>query len=431
MQSEERGNRLFNLESKFEEFYENEVRLSEEEISELRSKKRLNLERLKEGLKEYNEENKTDYKLVDDIEQGSIAMRTVIQLEENEYDIDIAIVFDKDNLPESTQKVKGIIEDALQRKCTQFKAAPEAKTNSVRIDYASGYHIDFAIYRRQENLYGEFEYEHCGSEWRKRNPRAINEWFKGENDNSDKNVRKVVRLLKAFCKQNSGWLMPGGLILTILVAENIMVEDRLDKTFYETVKAIKERLDTDKEVYNPTISGYHSILYTKKDHQRVKNLNTRLENGLKKLSILFEDDCDEDKGMDAWKEFFGHSFWGENIQKSAFAQRYLPESINEGLLRFNVDVLINNKVKVPLSKFSGKLPKGSTLIFSVNPLVKYNRIEWYVNNTGDEAGNDTNHTQYGRTVEEKTLYRGKHSMTCKVYEGNRLIARKAIPIYIK
>ncbi|MEC0685903.1 nucleotidyltransferase, partial [Bacillus haynesii] len=138
---------MFDLETKFNEFYKNKVSLFDEDISELRKKKRLNLDRLRDGLKEYNEENETDYKLVDDIEQGSVAMRTVIQLDENEYDIDVAIVFDKDNIPESTQKVKTIIEDALQRKCTQFKAAPEAKTNAVRLDYASGYHIDFAIYR--------------------------------------------------------------------------------------------------------------------------------------------------------------------------------------------------------------------------------------------------------------------------------------------
>ncbi|MEC5231981.1 nucleotidyltransferase [Bacillus licheniformis] len=422
---------MFDLETYFNEFYESEVRLSEEEISELRRKKRLNLDRLKDGLKEYNEENETDYKLVDDIEQGSVAMRTVIQLEENEYDIDVAIVFDKDNIPEGTQKVKAIIEDALQRKCTQFKAAPEAKTNAVRIDYASGYHIDFAIYRREENFLGGFKYEHCGSEWRERDPRAINEWFKEENDNSDKNIRKVVRLLKAFCKQNSGWLMPGGLILSILVAENIRVEDRLDKTFYETAKAIKERLDSNKEVYNPTISGNHSILYKKKDHQKVKNLHTRLENRLNKLDVLFKDDCNEEKAKTAWKEFFGHSFWGEELQKSAFAQRLLGESKNEILLNLKVDVLIKKKVKVPLSEYCGRIPKDSTLIFSVNPLVKYNRIEWIVNNTGDEAADDVYHKKTGRTVEENTAYRGSHTMTCKVYEGTRLVAQKVIPINIK
>ncbi|GIN77446.1 MULTISPECIES: nucleotidyltransferase [Bacillus] len=422
---------MFDLETKFNEFYKNKVSLFDEDISELRKKKRLNLDRLRDGLKEYNEENETDYKLVDDIEQGSVAMRTVIQLDENEYDIDVAIVFDKDNIPESTQKVKTIIEDALQRKCTQFKAAPEAKTNAVRLDYASGYHIDFAIYRRMENQLGEFEFEHCGSEWRERDPRAINKWFNTENDCSDKNIRKVIRLLKAFCKQNSGWLMPGGLILTILVAEKIRVEDRFDKTFYETVKAIKERLDTNKEVCNPTLNGNHSILYKKKDHQKIKNLHTRLEIRLKKLDVLFENDCDEAKAMAAWKEFFGHSFWGEDIQKSAFVQEFSLESKNERLLNLNADVLINNKVKIPLSDYKGKLPKGCKIFFSASPLVKYSHIEWVVNNTGDEAINDTYHKKTGRAVEENTLYRGRHTMTCKVYEGTRLIAQKVIPVNIK
>lgn len=421
---------MFDLDNKFKAFYENEVRLSEEKIRELREKKRLNLDRLKEGLKEYNEENETNYKVVEEIEQGSVAMRTVIQLEEDEYDIDVAVVFDEENIPEGTKKIKEIIEDALIRKCTRFKAAPEAKTNCVRVEYASGYHIDFAIYRRRENLLGEYEYEHCGTEWRERDPRAINEWFKEENDNSDNNVRKVVRLLKAFCKQNSGWLMPGGLILTILVAENIKVRDRLDETFYETVKAIKDRLFENKEVCNPTTK--QSILYKKKDHQKVKNLHSRLENRLKKLEVLFEDKCDEEKAMSAWKEFFGHSFWEkDNLQKSASTKFELQENMKANLLRVNVEVKVKNKVSVPLSEFQGKLPKGSTLVFSVNPLVKYNRVVWIVNNSGDEAGTDITHEQIGRVVVENTAYRGSHTMTCKVFEGSRLIAQKVIPINIK
>lgn len=421
---------MYNLNNKFNQFYEECVRLSEEDIKSLREKKNLNIDRLKAGLKEYNDEKGTNYRIVDVIEQGSVAMRTVTQHDKKEYDIDIAIVFENDaDLPDSTKEVKAFVEDALQRKCSQFKASPQAKTNAVTVEYASGYHIDFAIYRRTPNTQSSYKYEHCGSEWRERDPRSINQWFKEKNDGSDNNIRKVVRILKMFCKSNSGWLMPGGLIQSILVSEKIQVEDRLDETFYQTINALKKRLDTNKEVYNPTLF-MQSVLYKQKDHQKVKNLGTRLGNAIKNLEILFDSKCTEEQAIDAWKTFFNHSFWGEKIQKSAFSEAAF-ESKNELLLDISVDVLLHKKHKVSLNDFTGKIPKGCTLLFTVNPRVPYTTIDWIVNNTGDEAGDDKFHKKSGKSIVETTSYRGNHTMTCKVLEGTRVVAQKVIPIKIR
>lgn len=424
------GTTMYDLNSRFNAFYDECVRLSEAEIQSLREKKNLNIERLKEGLKEYNEEKGTAYKIVETIEQGSVAMRTVTQHDSKEYDIDIAVVFEAENIPENPNDIKKIVEDALQRKCTRFKASPEAKTNAVTIEYASGYHIDFAVYRRTLKWGAGITYEHSGSEWRERDPRAIKDWFKENNDASDDNIRKVVRMLKMFCKQNAGWSMPGGLIQSILVAENIQNKDRLDETFYQTIKALKERLDRYKEVYNPTLT-MQSILYKAKDHQKVKNLCTRLGNGLKKLDVLFDSECTNDKAEKAWGEFFGHSFWGEEIQKSASAGSTVFESRNQRLLNIKVEVWFHNNLKVDLNEISGRLPKGCQLRFTVTPRVKYTTVEWIVNNSGDEAARDLTHKKYGRSVWERTRYRGNQTMTCRVLEGSRVVAQVTIPINIK
>ena len=66
--------------------------------SEEMLKKKLNIQRLKDGLEEYNTENKTSYKITETLEQGSVAMSTVTKNENNDYDIDVAIVFDDVNL---------------------------------------------------------------------------------------------------------------------------------------------------------------------------------------------------------------------------------------------------------------------------------------------------------------------------------------------
>ena len=137
---------MYNLEKDMKKFYYNEVVLPKSEINNLREKKKINIDRLKDGLKEYNEENGTDYKIAETIEQGSVAMSTVNQNDKKDYDIDIAIVFDSSNIGDiGSIAIKNIIVNALKRKCTNFKSEPEAKTNCVRIEYVDNYHIDFAV----------------------------------------------------------------------------------------------------------------------------------------------------------------------------------------------------------------------------------------------------------------------------------------------
>lgn len=50
------------------------------------------------------------------------------------------------------------------------------------------------------------------SDWRPRDPRAINNWFKDEIKIHDEKLRQAVRLSKMFCKSRESWQMPGGLI---------------------------------------------------------------------------------------------------------------------------------------------------------------------------------------------------------------------------
>ena len=234
-----------NLNGKFNTFYGKHVVLPKKEKDSLFEKKNLNINRLKEGLKEYNQEKGTSYKLSEEaIVQGSMAMATVTQNESNDYDIDVAIVFEKDQLPPGTTATKNMIVNALKRKCKNFKKEPTAKTNCVRIEYQEGYHIDFAIYRRYKKNESDdtYTYEHCGSEWRERNPRAITKWFLDANTEKNYQLREVVRLLKMFSKSRDGWVnMPGGLIQSVLADEKFQSYERMDECFYYTIKAIRDR----------------------------------------------------------------------------------------------------------------------------------------------------------------------------------------------
>ncbi|MGF7047613.1 hypothetical protein J2T13_002118 [Paenibacillus sp. DS2015] len=423
---------MHNLDSNFNTFYSEHVVLFDDEKENLIEKKDLNIDRLESGIVEYNAEKKTDFELIDHVVQGSMAMETVVQNEENEYDIDVAIIFDKDNLPDGMIATKNMVVDALKRKCKQFKTEPEALTNCIRIEYADGYHIDFAIYRKFIDSNGYISYEHCGSEWRSRDPEAISDWFNNVNNTSNQDVQKVVSLLKMFCKSRTGWSMPGGLIQSVLVAECIQSKDRLDETFYYTIQKIRDRLEDNKSIQNPTDSSL-SLLYTDKDEQKVKNLHTRLTNQIKKLDyVLFKDDCTDEQAVSTWKEFFRHDYWGDLITESVD-----QVMVSKSYSAYNdVEIMVNVEwipgTLIPLSGIKGRIPKDKSITFTAKPnFNNYTEIEWEVINYGDEFGTDRGHTSKGISVTEHTCYRGNHSMICRVFNQGTLVCEKEVKVPIK
>lgn len=83
-------------------------------------------------MKEYNTENDTSYTIAETCVQGSMAMSTVVQNENGDYDIDVAVVFDKSVLGDKgAQATRNLVANALKRKTKQFNAEPEVKTSCV------------------------------------------------------------------------------------------------------------------------------------------------------------------------------------------------------------------------------------------------------------------------------------------------------------
>lgn len=258
---------MLNLHDEMKAFHNNEVKLSESEANKLRDLKDTNIDRLISGLLEINDEKNKNYVVADNVVQGSMAMSTVTQNDENDYDIDVAVIFDKDNIPASALDCRKLVEDALCRKCNNFVIAPTAGKNAVRVQYQAGYHIDFAVYRRykENNEDQDFIFEHAGSAWGTRHPRGIRDYFNEQireispNEGDEgvtvkKNqMRRIIRLLKMFSRSRSNWSLPGGVILTTLVDEcYVPNNERDDKSFYDTMVAIKNRIILSNNVNNPT-----------------------------------------------------------------------------------------------------------------------------------------------------------------------------------
>lgn len=465
---------MYDISTDFKKFYYNKVVLSKEETNNLRAKKNLNINRLKDGLEEYNNKNNTSYKIAETLEQGSVAMSTVTQNENNDYDIDVAVVFDDVNLNGlGPIAVKNMVVEALKEKCTNFKTEPEALTNCVRIVYSDNYHIDFAVYRRIKNSDGSYKYEHAGSEWRERNPRAINNWFKEEIKQHGEKLRQAVRLSKMFCKSREFWQMPGGLIQSVLCDESIQEYDRIDEMFYYTMKEVYNRLLLDTEVKNPT--NGQSLLLKQKDTDKVNNLCNRLRDFLEKLDILFSDECTKSDAIGAWHDFFNHDFWSnketedranvlsqcnksynsyndliEYDDTEEFIENILPVSYKYNCkVQLNCKVVRNGEIYGDLRTMllrNEKVSIGDNLYFYIdenksilygkfNVLLKVKNVGIYAEMKNDIRGEIFNIKDYKLINEkyhyEEASFRGQHFVECYIEQNGVCIAHDFLSVPIE
>lgn len=443
---------MYDCSRKFNEFYHTKIILPEKSQNELRQKRKTNIKRLKSGLSEYNAENKTGFRISEERIQGSMAMHTVVQNDENDYDIDVGIVFESDNLDEiGPYAIKNILENALKRKMGQFAVEPLVKTSCVRMEYSNGYHVDFAIFKRSKiHLGNEYTYEHAGAKWSTRHIKALEEWFNTEASKTNDNLRKIVRLSKMFCKSRESWKnMPSGLIQTVLCDEAITNNySRTDELFYYTMKKIVARLNTNLEVNAPVDNG-RRLVTRELDYTRVRNWKNHLENELKKLDVLFDPDCTFAEAVDAWGLFFNHSYWKElNMQETRKSLGEDTKGVfnnteelieDKYLVNEYYDVSINCKLSgngirpMPIAKYlNSHFAKYIPHNFSVTCKIahtncpSFDKILWKVLNVGEESvkRNDIRGqiVDRGEKITENTIFRGQHYIECYLIKNNICVA---------
>lgn len=454
---------MYDLSSKFASFYNDSVVLSQAKQTNLHSKKDLNIQRLKDGLKEYNEENNTFYSIAETCVQGSVAMSTVVQNEDGDYDIDVAVVFDKSTLGDKgAQATRNMVANALQRKTKQFNAEPEVKTSCVRIKYSDGYHIDFAIYRRHYDTENKrWIYEHAGTTWTERELKDLTKWFTEQNKASKGKLRKVVRLSKMFCKSRDTWKnMPSGLLQTVLCDEKLQDSyDRIDELFYYTMKEIVVRLETDVSVAAPVDNG-RNLTPRQIDTQKMTNWKNRLKSKLEDLDVLFKGDCTKEDALQAWYGFFNHDFWNEQLSESSNYSQFSTliiksvrsfsdtEQFIEDLYPVNLSYSCKISCYVSgdgwrpklLSEFLSLLRRYLPHNFEIRCVMEYTncpppyKIFWKVKNVGPEAERRNQLrgqiVEKGKTLVEHSRFFGNHYIECYIIKNGVCVAKSRIDIPI-
>ena len=244
-------------------YHDDKINLPQAERTAMRERRDANRERLKRGLKESKKPAPREF-----VSQGSYAMKTMTQHPEKHYDIDDGVYFDKAVLVgergaemtalQARQMVRNAIDDG------SFKNAPEVHTNCVRVYYEAGYHVDLPVYWRvtTKDIWGNetYHYERASSEWKRSDARHVTEWFDVQNTTQSpdtthgRQLRRVVRQIKKYARSRDSWKgqILSGFGITKLVTECFRGDaDREDKALYDTMKAIRDRLNWNLVVQHP------------------------------------------------------------------------------------------------------------------------------------------------------------------------------------
>lgn len=315
-------------------FHKANVALPKEERDNMRERRNANRKRLKDGLAKASLAAPWDH-----ASQGSYAMWTMVQLPDGDHDIDDGVYFLRDDLKgaqgadmtalAARQMVRDAIDDG------SFAKKPEVRKNCVRIYYKEGYHVDVPVYRVtiETDAFGKqtYLYELASSDWKKSDARDVTGWFNDKNkdrspdfDTSEGQMRRVVRCIKFYVKSRSSWTgILSGFGITKLVTEKYWANaDREDVALYESMKAIRDRLEYDLVVKHP-IPGNDDI--TKgTDDARARKLKEKLDDALATLKPLFDHNCTRETALGCWDKVFATTFFSERLEKAAAEANATP-----------------------------------------------------------------------------------------------------------
>ncbi|QDS91406.1 hypothetical protein FF011L_01360 [Roseimaritima multifibrata] len=310
-------------------YHKDDVTLRQSDCDSMRQRRNSNQARLANGLKKNDDPAPLEH-----VTQGSYEMKTMVQHPDNDYDIDDGVYFEKDGLvgkqggDKSALDTRKMIRDAVDD--GSFKTPPEVKTNCVRVQYDTGYHVDLPAYRRvtETDIFGnETTYnELASSSWMRSDARDVTSWFNRLNQElspdttNGRQVRRVVRLIKKYSKSRSSWESKNlsGFGITKLVTECYRAnENREDMALHDTMEAIRDRLNGNLVVDHPVTPD--ATITTGDEDPKAIFLREKLSEAIKNLEPLFEFGCTREKALKCWDKVFATKYFTDrdaNAKKS-------------------------------------------------------------------------------------------------------------------
>ena len=303
------------------DYHNKKVRLPDKDVRDMKSRQGSIRVQLKKGLKCRGLPYPQMFEA-----QGSFAMKTVIQNDEHDYDLDDGVYFDAKSLNKAaignemaSKRIRKLVRNAANDKVTVLKC--EARSKCVRIHFKKGCHIDMPVYRLVRNrskkgaaLVSQIAIDNA---WKKSDAREVARWFEKKNKERSRGtqggdqMRRIVRLMKKFCKSRKRWKhkMLGGFAITVLVVECYKRNaKREDEALYNTMKAIQKRLQQNRAIKNP-VTRSQKITDDITD-KKAEFLLEKLTVAINDLAPLLNTKCTRAKALKCWDRVFNTEFYG-------------------------------------------------------------------------------------------------------------------------
>lgn len=327
-------------------FHADEVTLPEAERKAMRDRRNSNRQRLRDGLKRDEKSPVDEFKA-----QGSYAMRTMLRHPTNDYDIDDGAYFLKQDLvgprggDMTPREAKEMVRDAVDHGF--FAKPPEVRKNCVRIIYAAGYHVDMPVYRRVTTIDAagneSYHFELAASSgWKRSDARDVTAWYEDERKKSggDKQIRRVTRLLKKLARSRDSWgsQILSGFGITKLVTEEYRINsDREDEALYNTMVAIRDRLNRNQRIEHPTTPGETITSHTNETYftdAKAAFFRDKLAEAINRLQPLFAWDCTRKEALSCWDKVFNTDYFSARYEpvEEEKASIAAPAVVSSGLL---------------------------------------------------------------------------------------------------
>lgn len=328
---------MFDCSKDVRAYHDQDVTLPKTEQDAMRDRRNSNRTRLRDGLAKAGKPKPIEF-----VKQGSYATKTMCRDADNDYDIDDGVYFHKDDLVgdrgaemtslQARQMVRDAVDDG------RFKRAPEVRSNCVRVFYEKGYHVDLPVYRRvvTETVFGEeVHYELAASSgWKRSDARDVSDWYEDERAASADGVqlRRVNRDLKKFARSRYSWRgsILSGFGISVLMTEKFRADDREDRALYDTMVAIRDRLNWNLQVSHPVTPG--DYITSGPDDAKARCFREKLTEAIDTLAPLFDANCTREKALKCWDKVFATTFFSERLENEQRASVAAPAIISAAAL---------------------------------------------------------------------------------------------------
>ncbi len=394
--------------------------------------------------------------------QGSWAHQTIIEpVGGREFDADILLELDEnEDWNASPKQYTAEVYAAFRR--SAYRDMVRQKTRCIRVVYANDCHVDVVPYIvRADGT--EVIVNSVEDKFEDTNPTGFTSWMKDKDDLANRNLRRVIRLLKYLRDYKTTFSVPS-VILTTFLGERVQAWDADSR--YRDLPTALLNLTADLDswlqlnpsmplIEDPSCPGTH--FNHRWDEERYANFRTQINRYAGWIREAYEE-SDRDKSLLAWQRIFGEDFMTPPAAVSEAAKASVAPAPTAALEPAPREEFIEDRYPFEVTRRASiKATAGAQSGFRAGPIsrrpyvAKYLRITfelttdvpapdevfWKVRNTGDEA-READHLR-GQLLKdegrqrrvEPTRYTGKHYVDVYVVKDRKVVATDRVIVRIR